>query len=51
MVIGPGTYDSRRTAIARKHNYDSPSDNTKKEVEEAKAADKVIIIRLETFLG
>ena len=39
MLDFPGCYDSRRRSVAHGHYYDSPSDATRKELQDAKLAD------------
>jgi hypothetical protein len=52
LMIGlPGLQDSRQMATAMHHYYDSPNDATRKEIEEARIADRKQIIKIELVLG
>lgn len=48
MMAGcPGIYDSKRRFAAHRHYADAPSDQTKREIEEAKRLDRRDIIVFE----
>lgn len=51
MVGCPGTYDSRRSAIAHKHYFDAPSDETRLDVAEAHRLDKRGILVSEVIMA
>jgi hypothetical protein len=51
MISLPGSQDSRRMAKAWAHYRDTPNDSTRKELEDARAADRKQMIKIELALG
>jgi len=51
MISLPGLQDSRQMATAVHHYYDSPNDATRKEIEDARVADRKQMIKIELVLG
>ena len=52
MMAGcPGLYDSHRSAVAHRHYYDSPSDETRHELDAARRLDGRDILVYESIIA
>jgi len=51
MISLPGLHDTKRMATAWRHYNDSPNDMTRKEIENARIADRKQMIKIELVLG
>jgi len=51
MASCPGLYDSRRSAIAHRHYFESPSQGTQMELEEAKRLNQRDILIYESVMA
>ena len=51
MASCPGMYDSHRSAIAHRHYFEAPGDETRREVAEARRFDKRSILVCEVIMA